>query len=217
VVGQTLLPLVSLNADLSIGEGGLVDPSLIESFGNAALALMLVDAAPDAPAGTIQGIVDDVGPLEFGGVRSDGPTLTADLRGYRAVRTTPAALAGVLAVLGLGVLAHAAATSVRRRRRELAILRSLGFLRRDMGLSVASSVLALVVTGLVVALPVGVAAGRAVWAGFASGLGVESGPVTPVVALGVVAAGTLVAAALVAVPAARRAGRIDPAQALRAE
>ena len=217
VVGQTLLPLVSLSADLSVGEGGLVDPSLIEAFGTAALALMLVDAAPDAPAGTIQGIVDDVGPLEFGGVRAGGPTLTADLRGYRAVRTPPAVLAGVRAVLGLGVLAHAVGTSVRRRRRELAILRSLGFVRRDLGLSVASSVLALVLTGLVVALPIGVAAGRAVWIAFASGIGVDSGPVTPVVAVAVVAAGTLFAAALVAVPAARRAGRIDPAQALRAE
>ena len=77
VVGQTLLPLLSFGDDLSIGEGGLVSPELVEQFDVNEPGLALVDMADDAPDGVLQEIV--------GG--SDGPRLGTGV-GAR-VRSSP--------------------------------------------------------------------------------------------------------------------------------
>jgi MacB-like periplasmic core domain/FtsX-like permease family len=51
---------------------------------------------------------------------------------YAAIDGTPAVLAGVLAVLGLGVLAQFTVASARRRRRDYAILKVLGLRRAQL-------------------------------------------------------------------------------------
>ena len=48
----------------------------------------------------------------------------------------PALLGGVLALLAAATLAHTLISSVRRRRRDLAVLRTMGFVRRQVWLSV---------------------------------------------------------------------------------
>ncbi|HEV2071452.1 MAG TPA: hypothetical protein VGR26_16815, partial [Acidimicrobiales bacterium] len=49
------------------------------------------------------------------------------------VKEFPQALAVFVALLGLVTVGHALALSPRRRRRELAVLRTLGFVRRQLG------------------------------------------------------------------------------------
>ena len=218
VVGQTLLPLLSFGDDLSIGEGGLVSPELVEQFDVDDPGLALVDMADDAPDDALQEIVGGSdGPRLGTGVGASGPELTADLRSYDAVRRTPLLLAVVLSLLGLGVLAHTVATSARYRRLELAMLRSLGFVGRDLRRSIRWSVLAQVALCVVVATPLGIAFGRTLWNGFAEGLGVDSGPMTPAgpIALTIVVA--LLAGLLFAIIPARHATRLHPAAVLRAE
>ena len=51
---------------------------------------------------------------------------------YARIDGTPEVLAGILAVLGLAVLAQFAVASARRRRRDFAILRTLGLLRGQL-------------------------------------------------------------------------------------
>jgi hypothetical protein len=218
VVGQTLLPLVSFGDDLSIGEGGLVSPQLVEQFGVNEPSLALVDMADDARPGALQAIIGGPGGPQLGtGVGASGPELTADLRSYDAVRRTPLLLAIVLSLLGLGVLAHTIATSARHRRLELAMLRSLGFVGRELRRSVRWSVLAEVGLCVAVSTPLGIAAGRSLWNRFADGLGVDTAPVTPTASIVVAILVALVAGVLFAVIPARQATRLRPAAVLRAE
>src|SRR4029078_5366292 len=61
----------------------------------------------------------------------------SDIVAYERVRTLPLLLAGVLALLTTATVAHALVTTVRRRRRDLALLKALGFLRRQTSGTVA--------------------------------------------------------------------------------
>lgn len=135
---------------------------------------------------------------------------------YAAIDGTPAVLAGVLAVLGLGVLAQFTVTSARRRRRDYAILKVLGLRRgqlRSVALWQASAV---TVAALVIGIPLGLAAGRLAWQAFASQAGLSGGAVTPLSVLWLVPA-ALAAAALIALPAARRVAALPAMVTLRTE
>jgi FtsX-like permease family len=217
VVGQTLLPFLSLSQDLSVAEGGLISDALLPRFGAVPASLAAIDLASGATPADIQAILDNAESTLVEGYDLLGPTYTADLRGYDAVRRTPLLLAAALGLLGVGVLAHTIATSVRRRRRELAVLSCLGFSRRNLRATVYWHVITLVVVSLLVAVPVGVVVGRSLWTGFAHGIGLAGDAVTPWPALVVVVAVTVSAALLLAALPGRQAGRIQPATVLRTE
>ena len=95
------------------------------------------------------------------------------------VQNLPLILAGLLATLGSATLAHTLVTSVRRRARDLAVLRTLGFLPRQVRRVVAWQSTTFVCVALAIGLPLGIAAGRLVWDVFASDLGTVPEPVTP--------------------------------------
>ena len=82
---------------------------------------------------------------------------------------------GAMTSLALTVL-----TSVRRRRRELALLKTLGMTRRQLRAIVAWQTTLTLLIALVVGVPLGVAAGRWAWRGFAGSLGVAPVTVVPV-------------------------------------
>ncbi|MGH9273852.1 MAG: ABC transporter permease [Acidimicrobiales bacterium] len=216
VVGTTLLPFLSLGQDLSVAEGGLVDVSLLAQLGQPDVAIAILDLAPGTSREQIAAL-EAQSATPFHGYDLDGPTYTADLRGYDGVRGTPLLLAGILAVLGLGVLAHTIAGSVRQRGRELAVLRSVGFSSRDLRATVRWNALTLVVVCLVLAVPVGVGLGRTFWTSFAQGIGLVDDAVTPVGAIAVVGVATLLGAVVLAVLPGRRAGQVAPATVLRSE
>jgi hypothetical protein len=133
---------------------------------------------------------------------------------YAAIDGTPAVLAGVLAVLGLGVLAQFTVASARRRRRDYAVLKVLGLRRSQLRAVALWQASAVTVGALVIGVPLGVAAGRGAWQAFASQAGLSSGAVTPFSVLWLVPA-TLAAAALVALPAARRVAALPAMVTLR--
>jgi hypothetical protein len=123
---------------------------------------------------------------------------------------------GVIAFLGVTVVAtigHAAAATVRRRRGDYAVLKALGFQRRQLLSAVTWQSTVVVVLALLVGVPVGVALGRSAWRVFARLLGVIDTPVIPTLALVAVVVGALLAGALVAAGPGLRAARI-PAAAL---
>jgi hypothetical protein len=135
---------------------------------------------------------------------------------YAAIDGTPAVLAGVLAVLGLGVLAQFTVASARRRRRDYAILKVLGLRRgqlRSVALWQASAVTA---AAVVIGVPLGIAAGRWAWQAFATQAGLSGDAVTPLTVLWLIPA-VLAAAALVALPAARRVAALPAMVTLRTE
>ena len=115
------------------------------------------------------------------------------------------------------MLAHLLITQVRSRRRDLAILKTIGFSRRQVAGSVAWQATTLTVITLAIALPAGLAFGRWSWRRFAGDLGIAPAVVVPTAAvLLIIAAGLLVANLLAALPA-RTAARTAPAIVLRSE
>lgn len=126
-------------------------------------------------------------------------------------------MAGVLALVAVAALAHVLLTSVQERRRELALLRTLGFSRRQLRASVGWHASVIAAAALTVGAPLGIALGRTVWRWFADGLGVPAPAETPGIWLAVVTAATMVVANLVAAVPGRSAARTAPATILREE
>lgn len=140
-----------------------------------------------------------------------------DVNNYARIKTTPLALAAVLALLAVATVAHLLVTSIRRRRRDLAVLKSLGFVRRQVSAAVAWQATVVVALALLIGLPVGVAVGREAWRFFATRLGVAPDPELPVLAGLVVIPAALAIANAVAAAPAWVAGRLHPATVLRTE
>ena len=133
------------------------------------------------------------------------------------VGSLPNVLAGLLALLAAAALAHLLVTSVRRRRRDLAILKSLGFVRGQVSAAVAWQATTVALLALAVGLPLGVALGRWTWSLLIDRIGLGAEPVTPGAALLAGVAGTVLVANLVAAWPGRVAARTRPAVALRSE
>ena len=126
-------------------------------------------------------------------------------------------LAGLLALLAASTLAHLLVTSVRRRRRDLAVLKTLGFVRRQVSAAVAWQATTVALVALAAGLPLGVALGRWTWTLLIDRIGLGAEPVTPWPALLAAALATVLAANLVAAWPGRMAARTRPAVALRSE
>jgi hypothetical protein len=129
----------------------------------------------------------------------------------------PLLLGAVLAAGAVATLAHAVATSVQRRRRDLAILKTLGFVRRQVALTVAWQTTAIAAVAVVVGVPLGVVAGRWTWTLYAGQQGAVAEPVVPVVSTLLLVPAALLLANLVAAIPGRYAARTSPAIVLRAE
>ena len=108
-------------------------------------------------------------------------------------------------------------TSIRRRRADLAVLKTLGLSRGQISRTIGSQVTVLAGAALLVGLPVGVVAGRVAWTLVAGRYGFPAEPVIPVTGLLVLAGGVLVFANLVAWGPAWMARRTPPAKVLRSE
>lgn len=74
---------------------------------------------------------------------------------FGRVDRLPLVLAVLTGLVAMGTLLHALLLSVGRRRRELAVLKVLGFTRRQMLVTVATHASTLVAVSLVIGLPLG--------------------------------------------------------------
>ena len=137
--------------------------------------------------------------------------------GFARIDNTPEALASVLAVLGLAVLGQFTVLSGRRRRRDFAILKTLGMLRRQVSSVTAWQVTTLAGLALLIGLPLGVATGHWAWALFADSLGVPPGAITPMFPLLVIVPVLILTANAIAYWTGRAAARRSPARILHAE
>jgi FtsX-like permease family len=136
---------------------------------------------------------------------------------YKTMGAMPAILAGGLAVGAVAGLGLTLIASVRRRRRDLALLKTLGFTRRQLAAAVAWQSSVVAVVGLVIGVPVGIAAGRWLWLAFAHELSALPDPVVPAGSIALAAVVALVLANLVAALPGRAAARTPAAIVLRAE
>jgi hypothetical protein len=221
VTGLAVLPpLGQFEADRAAPGEGMVLPATTLGRGASALITFVgIDLAPGADGADVlaslrEGFTaaSDVPPLEY-----DGPVRPAEIINVRSMRAAPLLVGGLLASSAAVGLTVAVVVSVRARRRDLAVLRALGFTGRQVRTSIRVQALATMAAALLVGVPLGVAAGRVAWRAFAFRLGVVADASTPVWWIVVTVAGSLAVALAAATIPARLAAQINPARALSTE
>lgn len=219
VVGRVLMPgaaAVDFDVDFSLGRGAVMtQPGLHQVLGGDT-PVPRVAAVRFAPG------VDKVSAIPrfktlFGRILlTDGRDV--DVENLRRVRALPRLLALLVSLMGVGSLAHALLTSVQRRQRDFAVMKTLGFARRQVHATVAWNASGLALVGLVLGAPIGVVAGRSAWTLVCrSVIGTEPVPIVPLAGVLATAAAVLLVANLLAAYPGWAAARIRPARALRIE
>jgi hypothetical protein len=214
IVGRTLLPSMSEVTALGAEHGALFTTETLYRLNpqfDGEVNFLLVDFAPGT---TLREVQQRYVKHEMGAA---GPSKPGDIGSYDQVSSTSLVLVGVVTVLGVGVLMHLLVTSVRARRRELAILKCIGFTRRQVMATVGWQAVALVVAAVAFGLPLGVAGGRRAWQSFAEYLGADAPPEVPLLAFVLVGALTIALTIVIAAFPARAAARTRPATVLAVE
>jgi FtsX-like permease family len=236
IVGTVTLPSMGLTlADhVSLGRGAMLDDSTLLAIegllnvpqGAATEAVsapafpsaVAIDLAPGTNAAPLVARIADAGPGDTpGGTYQQPRVLGAAIVNAAQMGSQPLALALALAAAALLSLAVALLASVRQRRPELALLKTLGLTRRQVRAVVAWQASVILLVAVLVGVPLGILAGRWVWSGFAASLGVVPVTVIPGFALlaglaALFAAGNL----LTSIPASV-AARTKPASTLRTD
>lgn len=219
VVGRVVLPGLGTypgSDKTALGEGALLTQQTLRKLGpDFGAGPFLVRLAPSATRAQLAGAIVPKG--RSTDVNVSGLERPSDIVSYERVRTTPLVLAGVLALLAIATVAHALVTAVRRRRRDFALLKTLGFTRRQVSGSVAWQATTFGVVALCIGVPLGVMVGRWTWTALADDLGTVAEPIIPVIAFVVGVPFVLLVANLVAYVPGRIAAGLRPAAALRSE
>jgi hypothetical protein len=150
--------------------------------------------------------------------RATRPTIPTSLVNFGEAVNFPLILGFVLAVFGVATLLHLLVVSVARRRREMGLLKALGFVNVQVGATVLWQATTVALVGIVVGVPLGIVVGRVVWNAFATNLGAVPVAAVPALTIAVLAIVVLVVAnALAVMPAVTSARKRSVGQLLRTE
>ncbi len=139
------------------------------------------------------------------------------VRNLGLVSDQPILLAALVGILAGAALIHALITSVRRGRRQIAVLETLGFTSRQVAGSVAWHASLLALGALILGVPLGIIVGRVTWTAVMDDIGLVSQPALSLPAVLAVVLIVLAVANLAAFGPGWAASRIRPATALRTE
>jgi len=242
IVGTSTLPAIGYSSFVaehtSMGDGailpyGIQPPALIKAFhspdpnlNGPELVFVRMRPGVSAAAGyaNMQSIARSANkafaadPHATGnGVGVLGVVRPAQIVNYRSIGYTPIILSGGLALGAVVALGLTLASSVRRRKRDLALLKTFGFTRRQLASAIACQATVDAVVGVVFGLPIGVVLGRELWTLFARSINAVPDPTVPALAVALVGVGTLLFVNLVAVLPGLSAARTSTALVLRAE
>jgi ABC-type lipoprotein release transport system permease subunit len=126
-------------------------------------------------------------------------------------------LAAFVALLAAIAAVHALVSTTRRRRRDLAVLRVLGFVGGQVRSTLRWQALTVAGVGLAVGVPAGLIAGRRIWSALAEAVGVVDDWSFPWLTVVLAVPAAMSVAVLLAVPPGRAAARMSPGRVLRAE
>ena len=141
----------------------------------------------------------------------------AEIENYRAIGVIPDLLALALALGAVVALGLTLVASVHHRRRDLALLRTLGFTGRQLLSAVAWQASVAGAIGAFFGIPLGIVVGRWLWTLFANNIYAVPYPTVPLIAVLIVALSAMVLANLVAALPGRSAARTSAAQVMRGE
>ena len=215
ITGTVVLNVAGINVSIPPGHGALFDWSMLallnpEMAEFIAPEIFLVDVEP----GRTAEVEEQLRALFPTSTRSE-PVEPLDLANLGDASLLPSALGGVVALLGIGTVTHAMLSAVRRRRRDLAVLKAIGFVRSDAHKAVACQALTFGLAALAIGIPIGVAGGRLAWSVAAAQLGIPSHPVVTTMSIIGIAAGFLLLLMATALVPARLASRVPAANILR--
>ncbi len=171
---------------------------------------LLVRWSPGTDAVAMQEVLGD----EF--LLVDGHRPSSQVLNLREVRGVAPTLVAILGLLGLAAVVHALVVSVRRARRDIGVLATVGFSRRQRAAVVVAQSVGYLGIGLLLGIPIGLVVGRWTWQLLADQLAVAGDSATPTT-LALIVPVALVTALLAAVVPAIAAARLQPAAQLRAE
>jgi putative ABC transport system permease protein len=217
IVGTAIFP--TLSDALGLGQGAaltLAGLRRLPGVPAAPLDALLVrfgsGTDPQAATGTLTSQAARAGPFIV-----QGPATPTDLVNFGRVRSLPMLLGIALSGLALATIAHLLMTSVRRRRRDFAILRTLGFTRGQIRRTAAWQAATLTAAALAIGIPAGLVCGRVAWQIFARHLGILPVVDIPLLQFAVVITTALALAVAVAVVPGESAVRAHPTHVLRSE
>jgi hypothetical protein len=218
IAGTATLPSLGVSGTLhtEMGTGAVLDYQHIPRVTANEPNEVLVTLRPGADVAAALKRWQPIVPQQNGGVIA-GVQRPAEITDYRSMGAAPLILAGALAAGAVASLWLTLAASVRRRRADLALLKTLGLTRRQLAATVAWQSTVAVAAGALVGVPLGIALGRYLWDLFARQISVIPQPSVPVLTVVAVIAGALAAANLVAAIPGRAAARTPAAALLRAE
>ena len=211
IVGQAAFP--SLSDPEPLADGAAFTARGLNRLGANGGWNIVVRLAPGANRAQLVGEVAP--PKGLGG--DVGSTVPTEIDRVRQIRGLPVALAAFVAVVALVAVGLGLVASVRRRRRELAVLKTLGFTRRQVRTTVAWQASTVAAVGLLIGIPIGLLTGAFVWRRVTDELGVSPGLTWPVVGVVALVIAAVLSVNLVAAIPARRAARTRPAVVLRSE
>jgi ABC-type antimicrobial peptide transport system permease subunit len=240
IVGTATLPAIggTLSLHTSMGVGAIVpisiEPSAFQRFlhnknttldGYTDLFVRLRRDAPRGPALASLTQIAATGQKEIEATPSGGGSdvvvqsvaYPAEIENYRTIGIVPDLLALALALGAVVALGLTLVASVHRRRRDLALLRTLGFTGRQLLSTVAWQASVAGAIGAVFGIPLGIVLGRWLWTLFANNIYAVPSPTVPVIAMLIVAVSAMVLANVVAALPGRSAARTSAAQVLRGE
>lgn len=172
-----------------------------------------VSALVRAVPGAAPAVVDELGAAAEIAL----PSLPPELADLRDLGGLPVLLGLFYATVGAAALVHALAVGARRRRRDLAVLRAIGFTSTQVTRALVVAALTTVGLGLAIGVPLGVGVGRVVWSDVLVQVGAAAPAVVPVGTLLIVVATALGVAIGAALVIGMRARRLGPAEVLRSE
>jgi hypothetical protein len=222
IVGRGVLAPIGDNEQL--GMGAVITPEAITAFTAVVSAGFAVPPPGDAfvrfragldKGAAVAGLQDRLGNVTQ--VVVTPPTEPADVANFAQVRNLPEILAGLLGLVAAVTMAYLLVTAIRRRRRDLAVLKTLGLLPRQVSAIIAWQAVTVVLGALSIGIPLGLALGRWAWSVVAAQAGVVVRPVVPWPLVLALVPATVLVAELVALGPAVAAGRIQPAGVLRSE
>ncbi len=232
VVGSATFPTIGLvhGDHTSLGIGGIVMPDEVPGYDRN-----LAGTDPSSSGGTpadeygpnvlfvrfregvdrgaaierLRNESDQIG--DYNGVEVTEVQRSAEIVNADSISGSSALLGAAIAVSALASLALALNAAVRRRRRELSLLKALGFTRRQVSATVAWQATSTIAVGLIIGVPIGVVLGRLTWKLFAGQLDVVAEATVPVVAIALTVVAALAAANTLAALPARYARAVPSA------
>jgi hypothetical protein len=232
IVGVATMPTVGIGygLHLSIGSGAFLDYRIIPlsvrrllglpfTGPNAILVRFKTSATRETARRSLTHIVNSLNQVKgaAASVQNFYTVRPAEITNYESMGSVPLLLALTLALGTVVALTLTLLTSVRRRRRDLALLRALGLRGRQLASVIAWQSTTSVLVGVLFGVPLGVVSGRVLWNLFAHELFAIPQPTVSVLVTVVVAFGALVLANVVAVIPARRAANTSTSEVLKAD